>query len=242
MSGIISSAHPGESREPVLSMGLCAGLVAFLNRHDRSPKTLGPGFRRNERKWMGFFLTLLLSILILAAPARAQEPAAQPDRPLADATQEARAQALFDVLRCVVCQHESIADSPAGIAGDMRILVREQIAAGATDDQVRADMVRRYGDFVLFKPPVTLGTWLLWFGPFVLVAVGGIGLLAMTRRGRVETETLSSEEEAQLNEVLQSDRFGQNPVASPPHGGRSLGPTGDTVAVGVTPQAPISNP
>lgn len=191
---------------------------------------------------MGFFLTLLLSILILATSALAQEPAALPDRPLADAAQEARAQALFDVLRCVVCQHESIADSPAGIAGDMRILVREQIAAGATDDQVMADMVRRYGDFVLFKPPVTAGTWLLWFGPFALVAVGGLGLLAMSRRSRVETVTLSSAEEAQLNEVLQSDRFGQNPVASPPHAGRSLRPTGDTVAVGATPQPPVSKP
>ena len=191
---------------------------------------------------MGFFLTLLLSILILAAPARAQEPAAQPDRPLANVAQEARAQSLFEVLRCVVCQHESIADSPAGIAGDMRRAVREQIAAGATDDQVKADMVRRYGDFVLFEPPVRTGTWLLWFGPFALVAVGGLALLVMSRRGRVETETLSPQEEAQLNEVLQSDRFGPNTVASSPHAGRSLGSTDDTVPVGVTPQPPVSKP
>lgn len=200
------------------------------------------GASRDERRWLGLFLTLLLSILVLATPAYAQEPAAQPDRPLADASQEARAQALFDVLRCVVCQHESIADSPAGIAGDMRILVREQIAAGATDEQVLADMVRRYGDFVLFKPPVTAGTWLLWFGPFVVVVLGGLALWWVGRRGGAETETLTPEEEAQLNEVLQSDRLGQNPVASPPHAGHSLRPTGDRVAVGVTPQPPISKP
>nr|WP_246347670.1 cytochrome c-type biogenesis protein [Brevundimonas variabilis] len=180
--------------------------------------------------------------MILATPTFAQEPAALPDQPLADASQEARAQALFEVLRCVVCQHESIADSPAGIAGDMRRLVREEIANGSTDDQVKADMVRRYGDFVLFEPPVRFGTWLLWFGPFALVALGGLALLVVSRRKRVETRDLSPEEEAQLNEVLQSDRFGPNPVASSPHAGRSLGSTDDTVPVGVTPQPPISKP
>lgn len=201
-----------------------------------------PGEGRDEWKWVGLMLTLLLALCLLATPALAQEPAAQPDRPLANAEQEARAQSLFEVLRCVVCQHESIADSPAGIAGDMRRAVREQISAGATDDQVKADMVRRYGDFVLFEPPVRTGTWLLWFGPFALVAVGGLALLVMSRRGRVETETLSPEEEAELNEVLQSDRFGPNTVASSPHAGRSFGPTDDTVAVGVTPPPPISKP
>lgn len=187
-------------------------------------------------------LTLLLALFLVATPTLAQEPAALPDRPLANAAQEARAQSLFDVLRCVVCQHESIADSPAGIAGDMRRAVREQIAAGATDEQVKADMVRRYGDFVLFQPPVRTGTWLLWFGPFALVAVGGLALLAVSRRGRVETETLSPEEEAQLNQVLQSDRFGPNTVASSPHAGRSVGPTESKAAVGVQPQPPISKP
>ena len=201
-----------------------------------------PGESRDRRQWLSLALTLLVSLWLLATPAFAQEPAALPDRPLADASQEARAQALFDVLRCVVCQHESIADSPAGIAGDMRRAVREQIATGATDEQVKADMVRRYGDFVLFQPPVRTGTWLLWFGPFALVAVGGLALLAFSRRGRPETETLSPEEEARLNEVLQSDRFGQNTVASSPHAGRSVGSTGSTAAVGVTPQPPISKP
>ncbi|WP_292077313.1 cytochrome c-type biogenesis protein, partial [Brevundimonas sp. UBA7838] len=87
----------------------------------------------------------------------------------ADATQEARAQALFKDVRCVVCQHEAIADSPAGVAGDMRRLIREEIAAGASDQAVRDDLVRRFGDYVLFTPPVRAGTWLLWFGPFALL-------------------------------------------------------------------------
>ena len=94
-------------------------------------------------------LIAMASFVLGAAPVAAQEPPPAPDRPLPDAAQEARAQALFDDIRCVVCQHEAIADSPAGIAADMRVLVREQIAAGRTDEQVRDDLVRRYGDFVL---------------------------------------------------------------------------------------------
>lgn len=189
-----------------------------------------------------FLAIVLAAVMLGATPALAQEPAAEPDRPLADAAQEARAQALFEVLRCVVCQHESIADSPAGIAGDMRRLVREEIAGGSTDVQVKADMVRRYGDYVLFQPPVRTGTWLLWFGPFALVVVGGLALLAVSRRRRVETERLSPEEEARLNEVLQSDRFGPNTDASSPHAGRSVGSTEYPDAVGVTPGRTISNP
>jgi len=188
---------------------------------------------------------ILLAVVLAmsSGPGLAQEPAAPPDRPLTNPAQEARAQALFEVLRCVVCQHESIADSPAGIAGDMRRLVREEIAAGATDDQVKADMVRRYGDYVLFQPPVRTGTWLLWFGPFALVVLGGLALLAVSRRsGVAETERLSPDEEARLNEVLQSDRFGPNADASSPHAGRSVGSTRDADGVGVTPHRPISKP
>ncbi len=186
-------------------------------------------------------VAIMLAVAMLcAAPALAQEPAAEPDRPLADAAQEARAQALFKGLRCVVCQHESIADSPAGIAGDMRRLVREEIAGGSTDAKVKADMVRRYGDYVLFQPPVRTGTWLLWFGPFALVIFGGLALLAVSRRRRVETAGLSPDEEARLNEVLQSDRFGPNADASSPHAGRSVGSPGNPDAVGMTPGPPIS--
>lgn len=113
----------------------------------------------------------VLLIAVAALGLIAAEPPPAPDRPLPDAAQEARAQRLFDDIRCVVCQHEAIADSPAGIASDMRGLVREQIAAGKTDKAIREDLVRRYGDFVLFKPPVRIGTWLLWFGPFAALLV-----------------------------------------------------------------------
>src|SRR5690606_4394682 len=106
-----------------------------------------PAFARMSG-WSGWPLLLTACLLFLIAlPALAQEPPPAPDRPLPDAAQEARAQALFDRIRCVVCQHEAIADSPAVIAADMRQLVREEIAAGRSDAEIRQDLVRRYGDF-----------------------------------------------------------------------------------------------
>jgi cytochrome c-type biogenesis protein CcmH len=154
-----------------------------------------------------------LLIALAAVGLMAAEPPPAPDRPLPDAAQEARARALFADVRCVVCQHEAISDSPAGIAADMRQLVREEIAAGRTDAEVRADLVRRYGDFVLFKPPVRAGTWLLWFGPpAALIAVGG-GLLALSRRRRDETTALSADEEARLADILASEADRRDPDA-----------------------------
>ena len=167
-----------------------------------------------------FGLLLALLVLLLSTPAFAQEPAALPDQPLQSPGAEARARRLFTVVRCVVCQHESIADSPAGIAGDMRRLVREQIAAGATDQEVRDDLVRRYGDYVLFTPPVRTGTWLLWFGPGVLVLAGGAALVFFARRRPQETAPLSLEEERRLADLIARETVRPDPDASPPHDGR----------------------
>ena len=151
-------------------------------------------------------LAILLAAPVLALMLTAAEPPAAPDRPLVDATQEARAQALFKDVRCVVCQHEAIADSPAGVAADMRRLVREEIAAGRTDAEVKADLVRRYGDFVLFRPPVRGGTWLLWFGPLAALLLAGAALMLTARRRRVEPEPLSAEEEARLRDLVKAER------------------------------------
>ena len=140
-----------------------------------------------------------------AAPALAEPPPA-PDRPLTDPTQEARARALFGDIRCVVCQHESIADSPAGIAADLRGLVREQIAAGKTDHEIKTDLIRRYGDQGLFQPPVRIGTWLLWFGPFALAAGAGVVLvLRARRRSAGEAAPLTPEEERALAALTADD-------------------------------------
>lgn len=151
---------------------------------------------------MRHLLPITIALALLATPAVGQEPPPAPDRPLADAAQEARAQALFNDIRCVVCQHEAISDSPAGIAADMRVLVREQIAAGRSDEQVREDLVRRYGDFVLFTPPLRWGTWLLWFGPLAALLAAGVGLLLMARRRPAETPALTAAEEADLARIL----------------------------------------
>ena len=158
-------------------------------------------------------LIALAALGLIAGPVAAQEPPPAPDRPLPDAAQEARAQALFDGIRCVVCQHEAIADSPAGIAADMRGLVREQIAAGRSDADIQQDLVRRYGDFVLFQPPVRIGTWLLWFGPFALMAAVAAVLLFRTRRRRIEPAALSPDEEARLAKIVATSADRRDPDA-----------------------------
>ncbi len=165
-------------------------------------------------------LKILLAAPVLALMLTAAEPAAAPDRPLSDPAQEARAQALFKDVRCVVCQHEAIADSPAGVAGDMRRLIREEIAAGATDQAVRDDLVRRFGDYVLFTPPVRAGTWLLWFGPFALVLLAGTALMLQTRRRPADAEPLSPDEERRLAELLQNEKLRRDLDATSPHDGR----------------------
>ena len=165
-------------------------------------------------------LAALAGALALAAGAAMAEPPPAPDRPLPDAAQEARARALFSDIRCVVCQHESIADSPAGIAADMRRLVREQIAAGKTDDEIKADLLRRYGDYVLFTPPMRIGTWLLWFGPFALVLTAGAALALNARRRAAEPTPLSAEEERRLENILRNEKLRRDPDATSPHDGR----------------------
>lgn len=143
-----------------------------------------------------------LLIAVASVGLMAAEPAPAPDRPLPEAGQEARARALFADIRCVVCQHESIADSPAGMAADMRRLVREEIAAGRTDRQIREGLVARYGDYILFRPPFRAQTVALWLGPFVLVALAGLVLAMRARRRRAAAEPLSPEEEARLSDIL----------------------------------------
>ncbi|MBB5687419.1 cytochrome c-type biogenesis protein [Sphingobium boeckii] len=91
---------------------------------------------------------------------------------LADPAQEAKALALMETLRCVVCQGQAIADSDAEIAGDMRSMVRARIAAGESPDQIRAWMIERYGEWVSYDPPLSARTWPLWFAPIILIGLG----------------------------------------------------------------------
>jgi cytochrome c-type biogenesis protein CcmH len=137
-------------------------------------------------------LALILCGLFLCAAA--PDPA---DR-LPDATQEARARAIFAQVRCVVCQNESIDDSQADLAHDLRQIVRAQVAAGRSDDQIRAFLVERYGAFILLKPPFDAVTAILWGAPFAIVVIG-IGWVAIRRRRPGPVEPLTEDEVKALN-------------------------------------------
>ena len=161
-----------------------------------------------------------LAAALAAAFAIAAEPTPPPDAALPDPAQEARAQALFEQIRCVVCQHESISDSPAGLAADVRREVRGQIADGRSDDEIRAALVARWGDFVLFRPPFSLGTLVLWLGPALLVLGFLVFALIRARRPVEEVDPLSAAEEAALAQAVETDRLGHDPAAGRPDDGR----------------------
>src|SRR3954447_2904880 len=154
-------------------------------------------------------LALLLHLL-LAAPALA---AVAPDEMLPDPTQEARARALSRELRCLVCQNESIDDSNADLAADLRRLVRQRVAAGDGDEQLKRYLVARYGEFVLLKPPVEPATYLLWLGPPTVLLLGA-GLIAAhyrSRRRQPERPVeLSPEERARLDRLLAEPEGGSS--------------------------------
>ena len=143
-----------------------------------------------------------LAITVLTGPVRAVEPG----EALADAALESRARAISSGLRCLVCQNQSIDDSNATLAKDLRLLVRERLAAGDTDDAATAFIVARYGDFVLLRPPVNGRTILLWLAPLLCLAGLGYALVqARKRAGRVPVSTadkLSAEEERKLAALL----------------------------------------
>ena len=137
---------------------------------------------------------------MLMTPAQAVEPG----EALADPALEARARDLSSDLRCLVCQNQSIDDSHAPLAKDLRLLVRERLAAGDTDAQVRDYLVQRYGDFILLKPPLRMGTLLLWGAPLMVLLAGGLGLILASRRrsGVAVAAGLSADEKARLDKLL----------------------------------------
>ena len=133
--------------------------------------------------------------------------AAQEARPLAENPQaEARLKALAVELRCLVCQNQTLADSNAPLAEDLRREVREMIAKNMSDQEIIDFLVERYGDFVLYRPPLRVTTTLLWIGPFLLLALGGTALiLAVRRRQKTLPEVVVSEADHQRVEQLLSD-------------------------------------
>ncbi len=142
---------------------------------------------------------LILVLISLAAPALAKEA-----KPVEDPQIEQRMQALTQQLRCLVCQNETLADSRADLAEDLRKEIREQMKAGKSDQEIIAFLTQRYGDFVLYKPPVKATTYLLWFGPFVLL-LGGTLLLyryVKHRREIIQDQPLTAAEHKRAEELL----------------------------------------
>jgi cytochrome c-type biogenesis protein CcmH len=154
----------------------------------------------------GNLLRVLAVVLVCLAPLAAR--AVQPDEILPDPALEARARAITKELRCVVCVSESIDDSNADIARDLRLLVRERIVAGDSDAEVRAFVVDRYGEFVLFRPPFTARNAALWLSGPALLLVGGAVAFAFIRRRAAapapERKPLTPEEERRI-EALSRD-------------------------------------
>ena len=152
-------------------------------------------------------MRLLLLVLFLILTGATPVYAVQPDEVLSDQQLEARARNLSRELRCMVCQNQSIDDSDAPLARDLRILVRERLQAGDNDRQILDFLTARYGEFVLLKPRFSLQTALLWLLPAAVVVVGALGLIVLVRRQRKTGETesaLTSTEQARLGKLVNS--------------------------------------
>ena len=141
--------------------------------------------------------TLAAVLVSCGALARDATPLAE------DSKVEARLTAIAEELRCLVCQNESLIASRADLAMDLKRQVREQIRAGKSDDEIRDYMVQRYGDFVLYRPPLKSSTMLLWAGPFLLLLAGFVAIwMFVQRRRTAQAAVLSSRDEARADELL----------------------------------------
>ena len=160
--------------------------------------------RAAARTALGGFVALWLALAAGAGWAFS------PDEPLSDPALEERARGLHEELRCMVCQGQSIGDSDAALARDMRAIVRERIAAGESDADVRGFLTDRYGDYVLLDPPVKPETYALWFGPAAVFVAGAAIAIALLRRSRAGARgagaaPLSAEERRRLDALLDDD-------------------------------------
>jgi cytochrome c-type biogenesis protein CcmH len=158
---------------------------------------------------------LLFALVIVALGSARPVFAVQPDEILPDARLEQRARKISAGLRCVVCQNQSIDDSDASLAKDVRVLVRDRLKAGDSDAQIRDYLVSRYGNFILLKPPFEWDTALLWLSPFMLLGLGVVAIFGGRRKSAVEAPSapLSAEEDEELRALL----------ASSPASGRNSG-------------------
>ena len=148
-----------------------------------------------------------LVVALLAGLAAASALAVQPDEMLVDPALEARAREISRDLRCLVCQNQSIDDSDAPLAHDLRVLLRQRLLAGDSNEQARQYLVDRYGDYVLLKPPFKKTTLVLWLGPPALLLAGAAAAFGVYRQRRLKpaADALSAEEKARLDRLLKDD-------------------------------------
>jgi len=158
---------------------------------------------------LGLVLLLLGAALVFVGAPGGPARAVLPDEILDDSVLEGRARELSKVVRCVVCQNESIDSSNAELARELRLIVRERLVAGDSDQQVLDFLVARYGDFVLLRPPFRPATYFLWFGPLVFLGVGVAGLALVLRRRRLqpaaEAPPLNAEERGRLARLVEEE-------------------------------------
>jgi cytochrome c-type biogenesis protein CcmH len=165
-------------------------LLAHPERRDAAP----PGTRA---------IRLALILFLGFAPTAL---AVQPDERLADPVLEERAREISAGLRCLVCQNQSIDDSDAPLARDLRLLVRDRLKAGDSDGEVRDYLVARYGEFILLRPPFSSSTLLLWLTPVLVLAVGAAAALLMRRRPAGVSDRLTREEEERLARIVEAEK------------------------------------
>lgn len=152
-----------------------------------------------KKPLVSFFISIALACVMSGAFAKDAVPLAD------DPVTEQRLITISEEMRCLVCQNESLAGSRSDLANDLRREIRILINEGKTDEQIRNFMVERYGDFVLYRPPVKPITWLLWIGPFVILLAGIIGLMVYLRRRNqsMPSATLSEEDNRRIDALLQ---------------------------------------
>jgi len=172
-------------------------------------KTPGPGMRRHDDKRIKHnILKSLVSVLLLClliSAGTAQAGVTLEEFKFDSKAEEEHFKDLIEELRCLVCQNQSLADSDAELAHDLRAEVYDMIQAGKNDEEIVTFLVARYGDFVLYNPPIKPGTWLIWFGPFVLLLIAAIVLMrALRRQKNIPATEITSEERARLDTILGS--------------------------------------
>jgi cytochrome c-type biogenesis protein CcmH len=205
--GVVRSMTDEGSNKPLHSSACIATIhTSRVRVTPHPPGSAGHFLPQGEKgranlRWFACFLLFFLSF----APGFAF--AVTPDEMLADPKLEARAQALSAQLRCMVCQNESVDESEAPLAHDMRVLVRQRILAGDSDAVIRAFLVARYGDFILLKPPFKPETYLLWAAPFLLLLAGGAAIaLSLKQRKTSAQPSLSAAEKARLTAIVGDEK------------------------------------